>query len=59
MTELDCQNGRTVQPRTFLFANYGGGVILTYPFPQHLIDVPDSLGDYDVHCCDTDASLFV
>jgi len=31
----------------------------SYPFPQNMIDVPGSLGDYNVNGCDTDVSFSV
>jgi len=41
----------------FLFVNSGEGVMVPYPFPQHKIDVPDSLAYYNVNCCHTHVSL--
>jgi hypothetical protein len=29
------------------------------PIHTNMIDIPDSMGDYNVNCCDTDASLSV
>ncbi len=59
LTELDySQNCRTIEHGTFLSVNIGKEWV-PHPFPQHKIDVPDSLGYHNVDCCHTHVSVSV
>jgi hypothetical protein len=60
LTELyHTQNRSGMEPSTFIFINSGEGAVSSYSSPQNMIDVPNSLGDYNVNCCHTDVSLSV
>jgi hypothetical protein len=34
-------------------------MMASHPFTRNMIDVPDSVGDHNIDCCDTDVSLSV